>query len=314
MTPRALAVAALSLLALPAVAHADGPPIGWLAPGGVIAGSVRYLALPAGSHGTVLEKLTLNGARPLRTRYLRGAVGTPMIASDGTAGGISGDGRTLVLGMQRVTYPQQRSTLYVMNTRNLSLRRRILLKGDFSYDAISPDGSTIYLIQLSPSNFLRYAVRAFDTTSWRLDPKPVVDRREPDEVMRGYPVTRLMSPGGRFAYTLYNGGEKPFVHALDTTNRSAACIDIPPIPDSAQLKLRLTGRRLTVVADGTPVAVVDTSTRHVWRPAQGSEAPVATTDGGGSDAGTWLLVAGAALALAGVAVLRSRRRRARTAA
>jgi hypothetical protein len=313
MTPRALAISALFLLALPAAAQADGPPVGFMADGGVTAGSIRYAALPAGG-GTLMEKLALDGGRVLRTHYFKAALGVPMVAMDGTAGGLSQDRLTLVIGKPRTTYPERHSTLYVLNARNLSVRRKISLPGDFSYDAISPDGKTIYLTQLSQRNFTDYAIRAFDTRSWRLDPKPVVDRREPDEAMRGFPYTRVMSPDGRFAYTLYGGGEKPFVHALDTTKRSAACIDIPPIRDSGQMTLRLTGRRLTVVADGTPIAFVDTATRHVWQPAQAPQAPAEPRDSGGSALGTWLLVAGGAVALAGVAVLRTRRRRARTAA
>ena len=146
-TPRALACAAVagfSLLAVPTAAGADGPPIGFLSPDGVASGHVRHAALPAG-RGTLLEKLSLTTAKPLRTHYLGGRVGVPVIASDGTAGGLSHDGGTLVLGAERTTYPQVKSTLYVMNTGNLSLRRRIHLEGDFSFDAISPDGATIYL-------------------------------------------------------------------------------------------------------------------------------------------------------------------------
>src|SRR5919204_939137 len=303
-TPRALACAAVvgfSLLAVPTAAGADGPPIGFLSPDGVASGQVRYVALPAG-RGTLLEKLSLTTAKPLRTHSLGGRVGVPVIASDGTAGGLSHDGGTLVLGAERTTYPQVKSTLYVMNTGNLSLRRRIHLEGDFSFDAISPDGATIYLIQLDPRDFTHYAVRAFDTASWRLDPKPVVDRREPDEAMRGYPMTRVTSPDGRFAYTLYIGGEKPFVHALDTMRRSSACIDLPPLPNTSQFALRLKGRQLTVVVDGAPVALVNTATRHVAKP--GAAHPAAQPspgDDGGPNVATWVIVAGAAAALAAAA-------------
>ena len=321
-TPRALAcvIAGSTLLALPTTATADGPPVGFMADGGVAAGSIRYAALPAGM-GTVIEKLATGGGRPLRTRYFKGAVGVPMVAMDGTAGGLSHDGRTLVLGIPRTTYPQRTSTLYVMDTHDLSVRRRIRLKGDFSYDAIAPDGRTIYLTELSQSNFTHYAIRAFDTTTGRLDPKPVVDRTEPDEAMSGLPMTRVMSPDGRYAYTLYSAftrGQKPFVHALDTMHRSAACIDIPPLPaNSADLALRLKGRRLTVIADGVPVALVDTATRHVSKPGPAHPAPrppARDTGDGGSSLGTWLLVAGAAAALAALAGLGARRRRTRSVA
>ena len=45
--------------------------------------------------------------------------------------------------------------------------------------------------------------------------------------MRGQPLTRATSPDGRWAYTLYDGaGKEPFIHALDTSTRSARCIDL----------------------------------------------------------------------------------------
>ena len=45
--------------------------------------------------------------------------------------------------------------------------------------------------------------------------------------MTGKPVTRAMSPNGQWAYTLYQGSDEgPFVHALDTSGRSAKCIDL----------------------------------------------------------------------------------------
>jgi hypothetical protein len=315
MTPRAIAFAtAVLFLALSADALASGPPVGGWAEGGVVAGGARYVALPAGN-GTLLERLAVSGGQPVRTHYLKSKLGVPMIATDGTPGGLSGDGRTLVLSAPRTSYPQRVSTLYLMNARNLALRQRVILKGDFSFDAISPDGATLYLIQLDPRNFTRYAVRALDTRSGRLFVKPVVDRREPDEAMRGVPFTRVTSPDGRYAYTLYAGGDKPFIHALDTMSRSAACIDIPPIPLNDQISLRLRGRRLTVLAGGSPISYVDAATRKVSKARQATSPrhPAAEESGGGGGASLlrWLLVAGAAAAvIAAAATLGARRHRA----
>jgi hypothetical protein len=319
MTPRALATATVTLagLAVAGAAYGDGPPTGYMVDGGITAGSIRYAALPAG-HGTLIEKLALNGGRPLRFHYFNVPAGVPMIAMDGTAGGLSHDQSTLVLGRPRDAYPERHSTLYVLNARHLNVRGKISLSGDFSFDAISPNGRTIYLTQLSRRSFTHYSIRAFDTRTWRLLAKPVVDREEPDEAMAGLPYTRVTSPDGRFAYTLYAGGGKPFVHALDTVGRSAKCIDLPPMPDGATTKLRLSGSRLTVFADGAPVALVDTTTRKVSKPAPARPAPLreqaGNDGGGGSNIGTWLTVAGAAAALAAVAAFGALRRRTRRTA
>jgi hypothetical protein len=54
------------------------------------------------------------------------------------------------------------------------------LQGDFSFDAISPIGDRIYLIEyLSPKDPTKYAVRAYDVQAGRLLHSPVVDPTRP---------------------------------------------------------------------------------------------------------------------------------------
>jgi hypothetical protein len=216
-----------------------------------------------------------------------------------------------VLSQIRTSYPERTSRLYLVNPRTFTLRKTITLHGDFSYDAISPDGGTLYLIQLSRRDFTKYAVRALDTRSGRLDPKPVVDATEPDEVMRGMPYARVTSPDGRFSYTLYSGGEKPFVHALDTVAKKAACIDLPQIPANVQPTLRLHGQTLTVLGAGRPIAYVNVPTRHVSNSPPPAPREQSSANGGGAGGALWPL-AGAlgALALGATAALAARRRRA----
>jgi hypothetical protein len=46
--------------------------------------------------------------------------------------------------------------------------------------------------------------------------------------MTGWPVTRATSADGAWAFTLYvKGNGSGFVHALDTVDRRAVCIDLP---------------------------------------------------------------------------------------
>src|SRR5439155_20246193 len=139
------------------------------------------------------------------------------------------------------------------------------LPRDFSVDAISPDGRRLYLIQYtSPRDPLAYAVRSLNLRSGRLDPGEIVDPRERDEAMHGLPVSRAMSPDGRWAYTLYDGADGPaFVHALDTQGRTARCIDLPSLPDGvniAGLSLAVRGGGLQVRSGAGTVAFVDRRT------------------------------------------------------
>ncbi len=151
------------------------------------------------------------------------------MAYDSTAGGVSADGRTLVLIRPRARFPRRQTTFAVMSTKpRLRLRRIVRLPGDFSYDALSPDGRSLFLINyISPQDPTQYRVRVYDLARNRLDPRAIVDPREPPDAMNGLPVTRVSSPDGRWAYTLYDGaGKHPFIHALDTRDRKAVCIDL----------------------------------------------------------------------------------------
>jgi hypothetical protein len=279
----------------------------------VAAGPFRYIALATG-HATILERVAPGDGRVLSYRYLGRQVGIPRVALDGSGGGLSADGKTLVLSGPRTGYPARRSTLYFINPRTLALAGVLHLKGDFSFDAIAPDGATIYLIQLSPRDPTRYAVRALDTATGRLYPKPVVDAREPDEPMRGSPMTRATSVDGALAYTLYSGGDETFIHALDTMHRQAACIDIPPIRNLGEVHLAVNGHEVTVLNNGTPVAYVNTATRKVSK-APPATPPPAVSDGRGGGGGLplWPFLAAAAAGLAGVTALGARRRRAGSA-
>jgi hypothetical protein len=235
-------------------------------------GAVRYVTLPAG-RDTTLVQTAVAGGQILGVTRLRGTFTIPAVAYDGSSSGLSADGTTLVLITPRPTFPRARTTFAVLDALPMLVRRVAVLRGDFSFDAISPDGSTMFLIQyVSPTDPTRYRVRAYSLRSWRLLPRPVVDPRERDEAMRGLPQTRATSADGRWAYTLYDGaGGTPFLHALDTMRRQARCIDLPLLAgrqDLGQLRLRPTGAGLAVTdAARTTVALVDTQTWRAGPPA-----------------------------------------------
>ena len=71
--------------------------------------------------------------------------------------------------------------------------------------------------------------------------------------MRGNPLSRATSVDGRWAYTLYDGGgAQPFVHALDTANATARCIDLDGLALGSSR-----GSRLSMADDGRVVHVND---------------------------------------------------------
>jgi hypothetical protein len=317
-----------ALLSSPPVAAADGLPVVGIdaRPVSALEGNVAYVTRRAG-RDTALEVLDADSERRLRRVLLPGRLSVPAIAYDATPSGLTPDGGKLVLIAPRRSFPRAYTSFAIVDTQRLRIRRTVRLKGDFSFDAISPDGRTMYVIHYpSPNDILRYEVRAYDLRSKRLLPDPIVDPREPDERMSGLPVTRATSADGRWEYTLYNGSEYPFIHALDTERRRAFCIDLEGLAGGgrgglwgSKLELGGGGGSLSVVAGNRALASVDTKTFRVSVPRPPGEDPTSTARRPharpAEDAGVpWLLVllpmlvlggAGAALATRGR--IRSRR-------
>jgi hypothetical protein len=194
-----------------------------------------------------------DGSHTLR---LAGRWGIPRVTLDGDVGGLSRDGRILVLA-QEANHPNGElsatSTFTVLRTKPLRVERRIVLHGDFGFDALSPHGRTLYLIEhVSQRELFRYRVRAYDVPAGRLLGRVVADKRQRSWLMNGYPVARAASAGGRWVYTLYtNPDNYPVVHALDTVSRTAVCVGLPWdwTGDQAAMNnatLRVTGNTLAI--------------------------------------------------------------------
>jgi hypothetical protein len=257
----------VAALVLASGASADGLPVlnvdvgasGVTAPGA----SVRYVTVTIAKH-TVVEATRRDGGQIVRMNTFAGDWTIPAVAYDGSASGLSADRRTLVLIEPRRSFPRTETKLLLVQTKTLRSAGVIALHGDFSFDAVSPSGARIFLIhytsKLDPT---RYEVRAYDVASRRLVARPIVDPRDATEKMRGNPVSRVVSPDGRIAYTLYDGNGHPFVHALDTAASTARCIDIEGVPARTNLflvRLRLSQHVLTVGLGAMTFASLDTRT------------------------------------------------------
>jgi len=209
----------LALICIPA-ATAAGP---WL--GTASNGVAEYTANVHGATTVVGD-----GSRRIS---LAGKWGLPRVTLNNDVGGLSSDGRVLVLARDEVAHQSGRlsrtSSFAVLATKPLHLRATVRVNGDFGFDALSPDGRMLYLIQhVSQEDLFQYRVRAYDLRTGRLMPRVIADKRQRDWNMNGYPVARATTKDGRFVYTLYsNANNYPFVHALDTVHRTAVCVGIP---------------------------------------------------------------------------------------
>jgi hypothetical protein len=219
---------------------------------------------------TVVAAVRTRDGHVLRSSVVQGFYGVPLVAYDGTPGGLSGDGRRLVLSAYGpVPGARGRTRFLVLRTSTLRPRARVVLRGSWSFDAVAPDGSTLYLTQhLRAGEHPLYRVRTYDLTTRTLG-GAVVDRLEGERDMGGEPLTRASSPDGRWAYTLYaRKRHDAFVHALDTEKREAFCIDLPlglgyQRQWELRLRLRERGERLAVTRGTTTLASVDTDSWKV---------------------------------------------------
>jgi hypothetical protein len=328
MMKRVLLVALLGLLSCGATAPsavAKGLEMG--ARNGVTVDGSPYRYIAITTHTTpkltVVARTDRRDGRVDRWWQVGGDYAVPAVDYNGSGGGLSTDGKTLVLSsfaFDSPVYPPKTTRLAILDTdlrpqrhlqagqqRPPSVFRSIELRGHYAFDAISPDGSTIYLIHhfpklTGPSYITHYEVKAYDMKSDRLLPEPIVDPDEPEERMEGLPLYRAMSPDGRWAYTLYDGnGDEPFIHALDTVAGRAVCIDLPQLADLPrrfhyllQLQTRESGRQLVVlrrVPGPKPtrtLLTVDTRSFEVDRPES-----VATASSG---IGPWPPVVGLSVA------------------
>jgi hypothetical protein len=221
-------------------------------------GTLRYVAsFKAGN--TLVRAFDADGV--VRRGSVTGLLGIPRVAFDGSLDGLAHDGRSLVLASPDKV--DGNSRFAVLSTHNLGLRRVITLRGSWSFDALSPDGRKLYLVEYASTGRPTYRVRAYDLVRGTLLREAVIDPRRGGRAMTGLPVTRAFGPGGVWAYTLYQKpGSFPFVHALDTVRGKALCIELPWKGNQGRLfdvRMHVRGRALVLnTHTGTHLATIDT--------------------------------------------------------
>lgn len=169
---------------------------------------------------------------------LAGSWSLPTVGADPLPTGVSADGSTIVLvDAGHETEPRASSFAVVQHhlleapatagDAPLRLVGIVELDGAWEYDALSPDGRVLYVVQhLDGEPDGRYQVRAIDLPAGTMRDTVIADKRNLKEAMAGWPITQLRRDDG-LVLTLYRGREHPFVHALNTREAWAVCIDLP---------------------------------------------------------------------------------------
>jgi hypothetical protein len=198
-------------------------------------GSTTYVTSQDGST-TTLRALDLATGETRAETTLEGRFLFPEVVGGPATvlGGIDPSGQWLVLESHtssglvsgRLTYD---SVFAVLGSALTEEPQILPLEGEFAFDGISENGRWLYLIESRSSSEPLYRVRAYDMAMETLLEEAIVDKSEPDEPMVGFRHAVAASPDGTWLYSLYlNPGVGAFVHALNVTEHTAICIDLPP--------------------------------------------------------------------------------------
>jgi hypothetical protein len=178
--------------------------------------------------GRVLVDLNPQTGAARHTLSLPGPFQLPIATIGGLPGGLSQDGRWLVLAYfdDGGTGLPTGSHLLLVDTSYKSPTHRFDLGGDFQFDAVSNDGQRIYLIEYRSSS--SYRVRDFEVSGGRLNPGIIVDKSDGNAAMAGLRLSGVPSTDGQWLYSVYiREHQGAFIHALNLENNFAICLDLP---------------------------------------------------------------------------------------
>jgi DNA-binding beta-propeller fold protein YncE len=171
--------------------------------------------------------------------------------------GLSPNGRWLVLVGEAGTS----SKFAVIDTALVKLAAVAQVPGPFTYDAISDDGTSLYLIeritpqtarQLGLNTTYGYRVRVYDVPGAKLSETLVVDVKlasqtvgdsnaetRVDGIMNGIYQSSVPSRDGLWNFSFYyNPNRGPFIHVLHLDSRNAFCIlDLPIVSGGYEKRL-----------------------------------------------------------------------------
>jgi hypothetical protein len=190
----------------------------------------------------------------------------PAVTTRGELGGVSFDGRTVVL-QYGGPLTDGRSRFLVAEQGRLT---PLAFRGRVVFDAVAPSGAAMYLIRrvslTDPTRYVVLQYRRSEKTLTRVGVKVEFSAGgagSPDGyAMQGLPLARATAPDGSWIYTLYDSRKHPFIHALPLGQGAwAACIELPPAWRDRVATLRLrAGRHGTIDvldASGQTIATAD---------------------------------------------------------
>jgi hypothetical protein len=223
----AVAPAVSAPAAAPTTAAAPIPRGEWALAGG--AGAKAVANVGSDGNGATVTRLLVADAVNDATRgihYVDGAWSLPVPVGGAAPEGIAWDANRAVLVSTDI--PSRFVTLPLDTDKTHPSVIDLAKDGRFTFDALSTDGKLLYLAQAADAAGQPVdQIRSYDIARGALNPDPVVDKGGGAEAMSGTPVARVRSSDGNAVYTVYEGPEHPFVHALLTDVQISICVDLP---------------------------------------------------------------------------------------
>jgi hypothetical protein len=175
----------------------------------------------------VLEVIDPRSGIVTRSMHLAGAYQIPPATLSGVPGGISQNGAWLVLQAFDSTGTTVTGSHMLVVDTSLALKPTpINLPGDFTFDAVSNDGLSVYMIQHVGS--AEYYVRLYHVDSSTLDPAIIFDKSDGANAMTGLRLSGVPAPSGYMLFSVYARAHKSaFVHVLMLNAPIAFCVDLP---------------------------------------------------------------------------------------
>ncbi len=199
-------------------------------PAGLISQDHQRIYTTTNQNGkSIITVTNTKTGKPIRTFPIPRS-SYPITGQDYTKAVISSDGHWLAL--RQDVQSQGGSVFALVDTETGQLVKNFQVNGNFDLDAVSPNGSRVYLLERLNDSSGHYYVRLYDVNKSQLAQGIVADKSElNDPRMVGSALTRQMASDGTRAYTLYTDtrGNIAFVHILPLASdyNGARCINLP---------------------------------------------------------------------------------------
>jgi hypothetical protein len=187
----------------------------------------RYYTMTPVASSARLTALDPSTGRTLAEANIPRGYALPSLGYQGPTAGLSPDGKWLALTDNGSAMTGKLVTSFLVGPSSLSSPfKTVHVNGDFSFDALSNTGQSLYLIQrMGDPN--HYQVRLLDVASGTLVEHPIADKRESNEPMNGIRGDSVADSQGQYVFTVYAREAGPFIHALPLDQPFAWCIDLP---------------------------------------------------------------------------------------